>query len=555
MIYSTCRYAPVELMAGFDETCVRLDPNPQNFACSEECAHPNLCSFAKAVIEEVHNRRIKQLIMTDCCDAMRRTYDVLSESGQMDFLFLLGLPHKNGEAEIRIFREELFRLKKEYEAFSGKTFDVRKALQAYTMQQEAHQERPFSGYVRISGAHGGRLLLEKMKETFPNVPVVDDTCTGTRYLSREKGCAEDFFDWYAQALFNQEQPCMRMWYHSMRTPAESGSCLGTVFHTIKFCDYYSFAYLEEKNSGHMLKIETDTTLMESGQLRTRLEAFREELGMDRKEIIMKKTEGPVYTAGIDSGSASTDAVVMDENRIILGKAVVPTGAGAASGAEKALAIALKQAGLRQEDLSALVSTGYGRDTIGVDSSVTEITCHARGAHFLDPDARTVIDIGGQDSKVIRIDEKGNVVNFIMNDKCAAGTGRFLEMQARTLGLTMPQMSEEGLRWTKDLSITNMCTVFAESEVVSLVAKNEKPADIIHGLNKAIAAKTAALAARLKVEPGVIMTGGVAQNAGVVKCLEERLNTPVFISENAQVCGSIGAALIALDSIQKKHAVD
>ena len=188
----------------------------------------------------------------------------------------------------------------------------------------------------------------------------------------------------------------------------------------------------------------------------------------------------------------------------------------------------------------------------MDSSVTEITCHAKGAHFLDPDARTVIDIGGQDSKVIRIDENGNVLNFIMNDKCAAGTGRFLEMQARTLGMSMPEMSKEGLAWKKDLSITSMCTVFAESEVVSLVAQNEQAADIIHGLNKAIAAKTAALAARLGVEPGVIMTGGVAQNEGVVKCLEDRLNTKVFVSPDAQVCGSIGAALIALDSV-RKHA--
>ena len=552
MIYCTCRYAPVELMAGFGEECVRLDPHPQNFSCSEECAHPNLCSFAKAVIEEVHDRRITKLIMTDCCDAMRRTFDVLSESGQMEFVFLLGLPHKNGEAEMKLFEGELERLKTEYEAYSGIPFDVHKAMTAYEKQKNSRPERPSEGYVRITGAHGGRLLYEKLQETFKGVPVVDDTCTGTRYLDHEAGKEAAFLHWYAPALFNQEQPCMRMWYHSKRTPYDAGQCLGTVFHTIKFCDYYSFAYLEEKNDGRMLKIETDTTLPESGQLKTRLEAFREELGLDQKEVSMKKSEGPVYTAGIDSGSSSTDAVVMDEQRNILGRAIIPTGAGAASGADKALEIALKEAGLSKEDLTAVVSTGYGRDTIGVDSSVTEITCHAKGAHFLDPDARTVIDIGGQDSKVIRIDENGNVLNFIMNDKCAAGTGRFLEMQARTLGMSMPEMSKEGLAWKKDLSITSMCTVFAESEVVSLVAQNEQSADIIHGLNKAIAAKTAALAARLGVEPGVIMTGGVAQNEGVVKCLEDRLNTKVFVSPDAQVCGSIGAALIALDSV-RKHA--
>ena len=145
-----------------------------------------------------------------------------------------------------------------------------------------------------------------------------------------------------------------------------------------------------------------------------------------------------YFAGIDSGSATTDVVILDQDKNIVAKVILPTGAGAASGAEKALAAALKAANLTREDIDVVVTTGYGRETIGLsDASATEITCHAKGAHFLFPQARTVIDIGGQDSKVIRIDERGNVVNFVMNDKCAAGTGRFLDMMAKTLELTLP----------------------------------------------------------------------------------------------------------------------
>ena len=197
----------------------------------------------------------------------------------------------------------------------------------------------------------------------------------------------------------------------------------------------------------------------------------------------------------------------------------------------------------------VVTTGYGRENIGFgNSSVTEITCHAKGAHFLDPSARTVIDIGGQDSKVIRIDDSGAVVSFVMNDKCAAGTGRFLDMMARTMELSLDEMGELGLKWKSDVTISNMCTVFAESEVVSLVAQDTPLEDIIHGLNKSVAGKTVSLVKRVGGESGYIMTGGVAKNRGIVAAIEEKLGEKLFISEDAQLCGAIGAALIGMESV-------
>ena len=227
--------------------------------------------------------------------------------------------------------------------------------------------------------------------------------------------------------------------------------------------------------------------------------------------------------------------------------IIPTGGGASISAEEALERALSEAGLKGNDISNIVRTGYGRDYIDVGgSSVTEITCHAKGAHFLNPSARTIIDIGGQDSKVIRIDENGAVLNFVMNDKCAAGTGRFLEMMARTLGLSLEQLSTVGLDWKEDVHISSMCTVFAESEVVSLVAQNKNVSDIVHGLNNSVASKVSSLAKRVSPEEGYIMTGGVANNEGVVKALEEALGTRLFICDEAQLCGALGAALFALE---------
>ena len=257
--------------------------------------------------------------------------------------------------------------------------------------------------------------------------------------------------------------------------------------------------------------------------------------------------GGRYYVGIDSGSTSTDVAILDRNRQLVAGVILPTGAGASAGAERALEQALKQAGLTEGDIAATVTTGYGRSAIQMgDKSITEITCHAKGAYFLDASVRTIIDIGGQDSKVIRLDDQGNVVNFLMNDKCAAGTGRLLELMARTLELSMEEMSQIGLEWKEEIVISSMCTVFAESEVVSLIAQNKSRGDIIHGLNQSVAARTAALCRRLGGEPNYMMTGGVSKNRGVVEAIQRELGVELLVSDQAQLNGALGAALFALE---------
>ena len=350
-----------------------------------------------------------------------------------------------------------------------------------------------------------------------------------------------------------QTPSMRMMVNSGRKRLYNDPNLkGIIYHTVKFCDFYSFEYAQVKQNitVPLLKIESDYTVQSSGQLLTRLEAFAESMNMDNLESGEKKM-GKGYFAGIDSGSTSTDVVILNKDGEIVTGIILPTGAGAAMGAERALEEALKQAKLQREDIDAMVTTGYGRTAItDGDKSITEITCHARGAHFLNPEVRTGIDIGGQDSKVIRLDENGAVANFVMNDKCAAGTGRFLEMMARTMEMDLDQMSEAGLTYKEDITISSMCTVFAESEVVSLIAQNKETDDIVHGLNKAVASKTAALAKRVGGEERYMMTGGVSKNKGLVKTLEEKLGTTLVIFDKAQFCGALGAALFAMDMVQK-----
>jgi (R)-2-hydroxyacyl-CoA dehydratese activating ATPase len=252
----------------------------------------------------------------------------------------------------------------------------------------------------------------------------------------------------------------------------------------------------------------------------------------------------MITAGIDIGSITTKAAVMAGGKI-LGTKVIFTGYNAEQAGTKVYEELLKELGIEKSDVRRVVSTGYGRNSVKfMDKAMTEIICHGAGAHYLNPRARSVIDIGGQDSKAIVLDEKGKVKNFAMNDKCAAGTGRFLEVMARALEVDLDGFGALSLRAGDPSRISSLCTVFAESEVISLISKGEKRESIIAGIHESIAARIAAMANRLRIAPLVVMTGGVAKNIGVVKALERKIGMAVEVSEYAQVNGAIGAAFLA-----------
>lgn len=581
-----CKYTPVELLAGFGCTCKVLDERVEGFDRADRMAHPNLCGFGRSVIEAVLAGKADQLVLVNCCDAMRRIYDIAKASGACRFLYLLDLPHKDGCCQQERFARSLHALADAYASYSGKAFD-RSAFFA-SFADSSHPDGP---YIGIFGARAGHEMAQMAGALMP-LPVRDLTCVGNREVRREDveradSMQEDAADGarqvgvddailarYAAALLGQ-MPCRRMDEHAARRQmAEDPSLKAAIYHTIRFCDFYGNEYheLHERLDIPLCKIETDFSKSSEEQLRTRFEAFAESLnasgvgrlgdapvGRDGKDAstmrdpscTSERGDAPMvrenarYMAGIDSGSSSTDVVVLDAQRRMVTSKVIPTGGGARLSAERCLEEALADAGIPREQVGRIVTTGYGRDYVEQgDNSVTEITCHARGAHFLDPRVRTIIDIGGQDSKAIRVDETGAVQDFAMNDKCAAGTGRFLEKTAEALGLTLAEMSTRGLGWKHDVTISSTCTVFAESEVVTLVAQNVAVADIVHGLDKAIASKTAALVGRVKPEGAYMMTGGVAHNAGVVRALEERLGVALVVCEEAQLAGALGAALIA-----------
>jgi len=249
------------------------------------------------------------------------------------------------------------------------------------------------------------------------------------------------------------------------------------------------------------------------------------------------------TAGIDIGSITAKAAIIEDGSI-LGATVGFTGYHAEQAGRTIYESLLAELGLKTTDIHRVVSTGYGRGAVKfADKAVTEIICHGAGAHFLDADVRSVIDIGGQDSKVIALDASGKVRDFVMNDKCAAGTGRFLEVMARALEVDLDSFGAFSLSAENASKISSLCTVFAESEVISLIAKGEGRANIIAGIHDAVAARVAALANRVGVQAPLMMTGGVAKNIGVVKALESRLGT-IKVLPSAQVNGAIGAAVLA-----------
>ena len=252
----------------------------------------------------------------------------------------------------------------------------------------------------------------------------------------------------------------------------------------------------------------------------------------------------MITVGIDIGSITAKAAVLDEGQL-KGTVVMGTGYDAIAASEAGFQKVLVISGYETQQVDFVISTGYGRKSVSfADKSVTEISCHAAGAHFANPHVKSVIDIGGQDSKVMTVSPQGKVLDFAMNDKCAAGTGRFLEVMARALEVDLEKMGEISLKSDSPATISSLCTVFAESEVISLIAKGEKRENIVAGIHASIGARVVAMAGRLGMKSPIMMTGGVAKNIGLVRMLEEKLNMPVEISEHAQVLGAIGAALIA-----------
>ena len=257
-----------------------------------------------------------------------------------------------------------------------------------------------------------------------------------------------------------------------------------------------------------------------------------------------------HAAGVDVGSTQTKAVIVDEQGRSTGRSLTDTGANVMHAAEKAYTLALDASGLEERQVEWVIGTGYGRYRVTFgNAQVTEISCHGRGAVHLFPDTRTVIDMGGQDTKAIRVNETGEIVDFCMNDKCAAGTGRFLGAAAAALDIPLNELGNVALSSEKPVRISTTCTVFAESEVLSWLGKGKKIEDILWGVHTSIATRSGGLLRRVGIEEEVTFTGGVSRNPAMVEALEQRLGKKLNYSEDSHYIGALGAALFALDHIR------
>jgi (R)-2-hydroxyacyl-CoA dehydratese activating ATPase len=258
----------------------------------------------------------------------------------------------------------------------------------------------------------------------------------------------------------------------------------------------------------------------------------------------------LYFAGIDIGSTMTKVVLTNATDKILSAIKGPTGPEHRRLANEVMKTALEQADLKLDDISYIVATGYGRVNVPfADEQITELSCHARGVSSIFPNVRTAIDIGGQDAKCMKINH-GKLIDFVMNDKCAAGTGRFLEVVAAALGIKLEDLGALSLKSAKKVDISNVCTIFAQQEIVARLSEGDKVEDIIAGLHLSLASRVATLSRRLKIEPDVVLTGGVAKNIGMVKAMKENLDCELLVPEEPLLTGALGAAILAKESYIK-----
>lgn len=585
-----CRYAPAEILRAMGAETEYIEPENADLSPAESALHPTVCSFAKAAYDEIRGRLesgdADGVLLTNCCDSTRRLYDALRAEFPGRFIYLTELPVKSDAAAREIYRGGVEALVRAYavyieqagggDGFAG--FDPARLLAVLREENEAPR-KPFASIpvsspmrVGITGAKAPPALGAALERADIRV-VFDLTCSGQKNrlygLPADGASREEILDAYIRGVFSK-YPCMRMVECGAQDKegegngAASGAAArraglldrieatraeGVVYHTLKFCEQYAYEYASLGDIGvPVLKLETEYTDADSGALATRVFAFAEQLrarpdgGVETMHTLGPPRVGVIL--GIDSGSTTTNAALFDRAAgRVLASAVVPTGPRVAESAEEARRTALARAGLAAAEIAETVATGYGRDGVPfADRAVTEITAHAIGARFLCPKVRTIIDIGGQDSKVIRIGEDGKVADFAMNDKCAAGTGRFLEMTAHSLGVPLAEIGGLALTARERLVISSMCTVFAESEVVSLVAQGKRVEDILWALCRAIAQRNEVLLKRASACPPYLMTGGVANNRGVVRALSERLGEPVEVPPEPEIAGAIGAAL-------------
>ncbi|MFW6160572.1 MAG: acyl-CoA dehydratase activase [Acidobacteriota bacterium] len=388
----------------------------------------------------------------------------------------------------------------------------------------------------------------------------NDSCLDLRWsvseIETHNPGSDPFFD--LAELYLNKIPCARMASRQrvverLSEYIKEGDIEGIIHLRMPFCDLYGFDLvhlLPLVEKGRILHLDTDGSLQSLGQIRTRIQAFAEII-LQKKNVNLKakqkiKTDASYY-CGIDIGSSTVDGVILSSEGKIVARSIEKTGSHPGNTSLRLYKKMIKESGVSEKAILSVMTTGYGRNSFPLShDSVSEISCHAYGIRYFFPQVRLVIDIGGQDSKVIKIDENGIVNDFRMNDKCAAGTGRFLEVMAQALEMNINEMSEVDITGGKNVPISSVCTVFAESEVISLLGQGYPAPDIIRGLYQAITNRIEAMVQGIGLAEPIAITGGGALNHALVFSIEKRLGVPICVPDKPQIIGAIGAAILTME---------
>ncbi|AKI97965.1 acyl-CoA dehydratase activase [Kosmotoga pacifica] len=584
MIYYACSYVPLEILLASKLPFERIEETDYS---EDPLVHRNLCGYCKATFEKIKTLDENDLfIAVDSCDAMRRIGDLVQVATKARTIHLR-LPWTRNENALEFYKNQLKVLLDVLSEFRGYEITNEELIEGietfntlknniwklhydgfkYTQIQKAidlaysgKQYDPLPEHIKdaprlaVVGGIIKNVSFSEMIERVGGELILNETCGGVRGFTGEINTSSHPLDEIAKRVIQRRVPCgrfvdMREGAYPLAEEFKKLKIEGVIRMSQKFCDFFDDYPVPGEIP--VLSLEIDFPLGSLGQLSTRVGAFIEKLRKGNWKSGSSKLGRKGLFLGVDSGSTTTNLVVVNAEGKMVSWKVAPTGINGSVTARKLLDELFSELNITANDISYCIATGYGRDIIDfADESITEITCHARGARALFPEARSIVDIGGQDSKVIRLDEEGNVVDFTMNDKCAAGTGRFLEVMARVLEKDLDAMAAAAERARKNLAISSMCTVFAESEVVSLIGKGESINDISAGLFRSISKRIGAMYKRVKGQPPVVFTGGVAKNSGIVKALEEELNIKFLIPEVPDIVGAYGAAIMAREKVME-----
>jgi predicted CoA-substrate-specific enzyme activase len=570
-----CSYIPAPLLEALGCELVDITLFTEE-SCSLEYScvlHDNLCSYAKYLLKHIlaEEGRFDVAVVPNTCNAMKKLHDALTATGRIP-AHLLDIPRRSGQESARYLAEQYRSLIEKIapDFNSGKLLEHLSATVYRTSPLvKTTGDEPENRFLTVG------IAGSSYSHSFFNT-ILAQRNTGAIFLSHcgyrpfsalpeelPPSSLDDLLFLLArQAL--QKSVCPRSDRGGMATylleEIREKNLAGLIITSLKFCDFYAFEMEKVRKQlpedFPLLYMENDLSVGNDEQNRTRVEAFLEKVCPVRvKGVHLGKPPGfyearERITMGIDIGSAMTKGVLMKGGRDILTSILLPTSVNMKDGAGEAMESLLMNAGITRRDVTRIVMTGYGRTAFPESEQVTEITCHALGVHFLHSGEATVIDIGGQDSKAIRIDAEGRVLRFTMNDKCAAGTGKFLESMVKRLNISYDAFSALSMTAPQATPISSMCSVFAESEVVSLMAKGVPAANIARGLNAAVAGRVRGLTGKIQGAPPYILTGGLSHNAGFIRELETALASPVAVFDESQLAGAIGAALAALSGIEE-----